>query len=317
MLGILPIQAANLLFKTEVLRHPGVRSVTFSNQVPGEVITNTNGSVHRKGGEIKEGDYSLLWIDYDFIPAYGLQILAGRNFSEQFSTDTEAAILNETALRSLGFSNPEEALNQTIIVRNGEKTVVGVIKDYHQRSLRNNHEPIIFMNDHNRSNYFSLKVDPANVSQNIASVKADYEDRFPGNPFEYFFLDEYFNRQYQADQQFGQAFAFFAGLAIFVACLGLFGLASFTTGQRTKEIGVRKVLGASVPDILFLLSKDFLRLVLIACVLALPFAWYIMHQWLQTYAFRIELSWWLFALAGLLVLLIALLTVSHQSLKQR
>jgi putative ABC transport system permease protein len=302
-------------FKTEVLRHPGVRSATFSNQVPGEEITNTNSGVHRKGGEIKAGNYSLLWIDTDFIPAYELQLLAGRNFSEQFSTDKQAVLLNETALRSLGFSSPEEALNQVILVRGQEKTVVGVVKDYHQRSLRNSHEPIIFMGDQRNSDYFSLKIDPANIRQTIEATKADYEARFPGNPFEYFFLDEYFNRQYQADQQFGQAFAFFAGLAIFVACLGLFGLASFTTGQRTKEIGVRKVLGASVRDILLLLSTDFMRLVLVAFVAALPVAWYIMHQWLQTYAFRTGLPWWLFIGAGVFVLLVALLTVSFQSIK--
>jgi putative ABC transport system permease protein len=200
-------------------------------------------------------------------------------------------------------------------VRGQEKTVVGVVKDYHQRSLRNSHEPIIFMGDQRNSDYFSLKIDPANIRQTIEATKADYEARFPGNPFEYFFLDEYFNRQYQADQQFGQAFAFFAGLAIFVACLGLFGLASFTTGQRTKEIGVRKVLGASVRDILLLLSTDFMRLVLVAFVAALPVAWYIMHQWLQTYAFRTGLPWWLFIGAGVFVLLVALLTVSFQSIK--
>lgn len=302
-------------FKTEMLRHPGVRSASFSNCIPGEEITDTAGNVRRKGEKGKEGNYSLIWIDYDFILAYDLQIVAGRNFSEQFGTDKQAVILNETAARTIGFSNPEEAINQVVIVRNQEKTVVGVVKDYHHRALQNRHEPTVFIGDLSRSVYFSLKVNPSNMTQTIATVKADYERMFPGNPFEYFFLDEYFNRQYQSDNQFGQAFAFFAALAIFVACLGLFGLAAFTTGQRTKEIGVRKVLGASVTDILFLLSKDFLRLVLIACVLALPFAWYIMHEWLQTYAFRIELSWELFILAGVLVLLIALLTVSHQSVK--
>jgi putative ABC transport system permease protein len=302
-------------FKTQLLRHPGIRSATFSTQVPGEEIGNTAGSIQRKGEEKKEGNYSLVWIDYDFIPAYGMKMVAGRNFSEEFGTDKEAVILNETAVRAIGFSSPEQAINQIILLRNQEKTVVGVVKDYHQRSLRNRHEPILFIGDLNRTVYFSLKVNPATISETIAAVKADYDARFPGNPFEYFFLDEYFNSQYQADRQFGEAFAFFAGLAIFVACLGLFGLASFTTGQRTKEIGVRKVLGASVPDILFLLSKEFLRLVLVACVLALPFAWFIMHQWLQSYAFRIELSWWLFFLAGLFVLLIALFTVSYQSVK--
>lgn len=302
-------------FKTELLRHPAVRSATFSNCIPGEEITDTAGNVHRKGEKDKEGNYSLVWIDYDFIPAYEMKMVAGRNFSEQFSTDKQAVILNETAARTLGFSSPNEAVNETILVRDEEKKVVGVVKDYHQRSLRNSHEPIVFIGDLSRSVYFSLKVSPANVSTTIAAVKVDYDAKFAGNPFEYFFLDEYFNRQYQADQQFGQAFAFFAGLAIFVACLGLFGLASFTTIQRTKEIGVRKVLGASVPDILLLLSRDFLQLVLISFVIAVPLSWYTMHQWLQNYAFRTALQWWLFVLPGSLILLIALLTVSYQSIK--
>lgn len=302
-------------FQTELLRHPGVRSVTFSNQVPGEEVTNTAGNVHRKGEKGKEGNYSLVWIDYNFIPAYQLKMVAGRNFSAQFGTDRQAVVLNETAVRALGFRTAQAALNQVVIVRNQEKTVVGVVKDYHQRSLQNRHEPMVFIGDLSRAEYFSIKINSANSREVIAAVKSNYEVRFPGNPFEYFFLDEYFAQQYQADQQFGQAFAFFAGLAIFVACLGLFGLASFTTAQRTKEIGVRKVLGASVADILLLLSKDFIRLLVIAFLVAVPVAWYVMHQWLQNYAFRTDLTWWLFALPALLVLFIALLTVSFQAIK--
>jgi putative ABC transport system permease protein len=257
----------------------------------------------------------LSWIDYDFIPAYEMEIVAGRNFSEQFQTDKQAVILTETAAKALGFSSPQEAINGIILVRKQEKTVVGVVKDYHQRSLRNGHEPIVFIGDLSSASYFSLKVGAVNLPETIEAVKADYENRFPGNPFEYFFLDEYFNRQYQADQQFGQTFGFFAGLAIFVACLGLFGLASFATSQRIKEIGVRKVLGASVPDILLLLSKDFILLVLLAFALAVPVAWYSMHQWLQNYAFQTDLKWWIFVLPGVLIMLIAWLTVSYQSLK--
>ncbi|QHT70439.1 FtsX-like permease family protein [Rhodocytophaga rosea] len=301
-------------FKTELLRNPSIRSATFSNYVPGEEITDT-GNVRRKGEKDKEGNYSFFWVDYDYIPAYDMEIVAGRNFSSAFATDKQAVILNKTAVQTIGFSTAQEAINQIIIVRNEEKTIVGVVKDYHQRSLRNRHEPIVFIGDLSRSLYFSLKVSPTNLSQTIDAIQETFETRFPGNPFEYFFLDEYFNRQYQTDQQFGQTFAFFASLAIFIACLGLFGLASFTTTQRTKEIGVRKVLGASVPDILLLLSKDFLRLILIACVIAIPVAWVVMHQWLESYAFRINLQWWLFALPGILIIGIAIVTVSFQSMR--
>jgi len=301
-------------FKTELLRNPSIRSASFSNYIPGEEITDT-GNVRRKGEKAKEGNYSFFWVDYDYIPAYEMEIVAGRNFSSAFATDKQSVILNETAARTIGFNTPQDAINQVIMMRNEEKTIVGVVKDYHQRSLRNRHEPIVFIGDLSRSLYFSLKVSPANVSQTLEAVQETFKTRFPGNPFEYFFLDEYFNRQYQAEGQFGQTFAFFASLAIFIACLGLFGLASFTTTQRTREIGVRKVLGASVPDILLLLSKDFLRLVLIACVIAIPAAWVVMQQWLENYAFRMNLAWWLFVLPGILITGIALFTVSFQSIK--
>lgn len=302
-------------FKTEVMRHPGVQSATFSNAIPGEEITDTAGNIHRKGTKDKAGNYSLVWIDYDFIPAYQMEIVAGRNFSEQLGSDKQAVLLNETAARTLGFRNAQAAINQVIIVYEEEKTVVGVVKDYYQRSLRNRHEPIVFIGDLSRSVYFSLKINPANTVETIAAAKAICEARFTGNLFEYFFLDAYFAQQYQADQQFGKTFTFFAGLAIFVACLGLFGLASFTSAQRTKEIGIRKVLGASVPDILLLLSKEFIRLVGIAFIIAVPLAWYMMDYWLQNYAFRTDLAWWIFALPGVLIIIIALLIVSYQAIR--
>jgi putative ABC transport system permease protein len=193
--------------------------------------------------------------------------------------------------------------------------VIGVINNYHQESLKNNLDPVIFTLGTSYNNFYSLKLSTDNLDKTIASIQTKYAQFFPDDPFEYFFLDEFFNQQYREDQQLGQVFALFAGLAIFVACLGLFGLASFTISRRTKEIGVRKVLGAPISTIVYLLSKDFIRLVLLSFIIALPVGYYAIYYWLQNYAFRIGISWELFVLPGMLILLIALLTVSIQTIK--
>jgi len=254
-------------------------------------------------------------MDYDFLDAYGLQLLAGRKFSKTFGTDEKAVIFNKMAVQQLGFDQPEAALDKEIEFWGEQYRIVGVVDNYHQQSLREAYEPLIFRLIPDVRGYLSVKVGAGEAAGTVANLQKGWNTFFPGNPFEYFFLDEHFDAQYRADRRFGRVFGLFTGLAILVACLGLFGLASFTTVQRTKEIGVRKVLGASVRQILGLLYKDFALLVVIAFVVAVPVAWYATHQWLQTYAFRIEPSWWLFALPFGLVLLIALLTVSYQTLK--
>jgi putative ABC transport system permease protein len=223
-------------------------------------------------------------------------------------------ILNEKAAQALGFSSPLAAVGQTIQWGRNFK-VAGVVKDYHHYSLHQPIDPVIFLPAVNGTN-FSLQVTTTgDLPQKLATIEKLYRQLFPGNPFEYYFADEYFNRQYQADRQFGYVSMAFTGLAIFIACLGLFGLAAFTAQQRTKEIGIRKVLGATVANITLLLSKDFLKLVLLANILAWPAAWWVTHQWLQNFAYRMDLNPWLFVLAGSITLLIALLTVSYQAVK--
>ena len=193
--------------------------------------------------------------------------------------------------------------------------VIGVINDYHQKSLRYPLEPIILQPFYSTNNPISVKVSTGNLSSTIEAIKAKYAAFFPGNVFSYYFLDEKFNAQYKDEQLFGKAFSIFSVFAIFIACLGLLGLSLFATTQRVKEIGVRKVLGASVTNIVLLLSKDFIRLVIIAFVMAAPLAYYVMHAWLQDFAYRINIEWWVFAIAGLLAVFIALFTISFQAIK--
>jgi putative ABC transport system permease protein len=193
--------------------------------------------------------------------------------------------------------------------------IAGVIRDFHLRSLRNKIEPLVLVLHEDRGDKLLIRVKPQNVAAALASVETTYKTINPNQPFDYTFLDQTFADQYRADERKGDLFLAFSGMAIFIACLGLFGLATFTAEQRTKEIGVRKVLGASVTSIVALLSKDFLKLVVIAIVIASPLAWYAMSRWLQDFAYKIDIEWWVFALAGLLAVSIALLTVSFQSIK--
>jgi putative ABC transport system permease protein len=301
-------------FKDEMLRYPGIRKIAVSTSVPGEPVGWNAGGIRLKGTEEKEGkQYRVIGMDYDFLDAYGLKVLAGRKFSKTFGTDEKTVIFNKMAVQQLGFNRPEEAIGKEIEFWGKQYRIVGVVDNYHQQSLRDAYEPLIFRLIPDLRANFSVKVGAGQLAGTIASLQKGWKTFFPGNPFEYFFLNDQFDAQYRADQRFGQVFGLFTGLAVLVACLGLFGLASFTTIQRTKEIGVRKVLGASVGQILGLLYKDFALLVAIAFVCAVPVAWYASNRWLQTYAFRIEPEWWLFALPFGLILLIALLTVSFQT----
>jgi len=224
-------------------------------------------------------------------------------------------MLNENVSKLLGFTSPQNAIGKTINVEGKKWDVVGVIADFHQKSLRYPLEPMVLFPLYSTYSPLSVKVDTKDLSKTVAAVKAKYDAFFPGNFFDYYFLNDRFNAQYANDQLFGKVFAIFAGFAIFIACLGLLGLSLFATMQRTKEIGVRKVLGASVSNIVVLLSKDFIKLVIVAFVIASPVAWFIMHNWLQDFEYRINISWWIFFVAGLLAVLVALATISFQAIR--
>jgi putative ABC transport system permease protein len=224
-------------------------------------------------------------------------------------------VYNKRAFEQLNLEKPEDAIGKKIDFWGKQYTIIGITDNFHQQSLRETFEPLIFRLIPGVRGFLSIKTPASKASQTIAQVKANYNKIFPGNTFEYFFLDEHFNEQYKADQRFGQVFGLFTSFAILVACLGLFGLASFTTLQRTKEIGIRKVLGASVLRILRLLYQEFAILLLVAFAIAVPLAWWMLSNWLNRYAFRITIDWVYFMLPFATILIVALLTVSFQSVK--
>lgn len=310
-------------FKNELAKHPGVKYVVSSTSIPGKTDNILKGGLMLAGSAKEAGSTHYgFQVDHHFMDAYEIKLLAGRNFSEDFGTDKEGMIVNQAALKVLGISMPDEAIGKKVATGwTNEKTIIGVVNDFHQKSLKSTHDPIVFVLDNSgKWGYYSVKLDITDPSKNslpevVAAIQNVWNQAFPGNPFDYFFADAYFDEQYKSDKRFGKVFALFACLAIFVACLGLFGLVTFTITQKTKEIGVRKVLGASLPDIVYLLSRDFMQLVLIANLIAWPISYWVMKKWLQNYAFQIDMQAWLFLLPSLLVIAIALITIIIQVVK--
>ncbi|MBC9929913.1 ABC transporter permease [Chitinophaga qingshengii] len=305
-------------FKEQLMHETNIHSVTVSSLVPGEASPWNAGGVRLIEQNANEGkQFRFFRVDYDFVPAYHLKLIAGRNFDRNFGMDEHqgAAIFNRTGIRRLGFDQPEAAIGKRIAFFQDTVQIAGVVEDFHQQSLHDAYEPLILCLAPGVKGYISVGVSPDNISSTIATVQRNWKTFFPVSPFEYFFLDEHFDEQYKADQRFGKVFGVFTALAILVACLGLFGLASFTIVQRTKEISIRKILGASVTEIVRLLYREFAVLIVIAFGVAAPLAWFSTTQWLKGYAFRTELYWWLFAIPFVLVLAIAFLTVSFQSIR--
>ncbi len=261
------------------------------------------------------------WVDDGFLTTLGIQPVAGRLFSSEFPTDSVSkVILNEMAVKKLGFASSEASIGQPIMYNWKGKLykyeILGVVRDFHFQDL---HEPIapycFHRNNDPNYNYLLARANATDMQPLLASIEAIWHRLVPGEPFEYTFLEDDFQKNYKADRQMAALVGTFTGIAILISCLGLFGLAAFAAERRTKEIGVRKVLGASVAGITGLLTKDFLKLVIIAILIASPLAWWMMHKWLQDFAYRIEIQWWMFALTGLAAVLIAFLTVSFQSIK--
>ncbi|WP_353723269.1 ABC transporter permease [Dyadobacter sp. 676] len=305
-------------FRQALMQDSRVERVSLSGYVPAGPSDNNNFTVNPDGQADRIVKTLRYEIDYDYIPTLGMEMARGRNFSKEYGTDSSGIIINETAVRHFGWT-PGSALDR-IITRNdnaGKKTtyrVIGVVKDFHFRSMHEQIGPLV-MTLSNGWGWMMVKTRGAEVSGLLASMKRNWDSFHPDMRFSYTFLDERFNETYKAEQKTGQILGTFAGLTIFVACLGLFGLATFTAEQRTKEIGVRKVLGASVAGIIALLSRDFMKLVLIALMIATPAGWWLMDRWLQEFAYKIDLTWWIFALAGAVAVLVALITISYQSVR--
>jgi len=304
-------------FKEEILAMSGVNSGTLSSYLPVSSSSRNDNSYSKDAVmDSKNGIDMQTWtVDYDYIKTMGMEIIKGRNFSKEFA-DSNATIINETTAKFLGYDDP---IGKKIYHagNDGAKTsfdIIGVVKNFHFESLRQNVGPMCMRLGTDRG-LASFKIDAAKSKNLITQIENKWKSMAAGLPFSYRFLDDSFNEMYRNDQRIGKLAISFAILAIFIACLGLFGLATYMAEQRTKEIGIRKVLGASVGNVVNMLSKDFIILVLIAFVFAFPVAWWAMHNWLQDFAYRITIGWWIFFAAGAIAFLIAFITVSSQAIK--
>ena len=304
-------------FKQEIAKHPDVMSSTASGTLPGKLITRWGFQIP---GESADNIFTISRIsaDTDYAKTLNLEIAEGRFFSKEFSADNLSVLINESAVAVLGFKEPIGRQ----ITRPGQQepfTIIGILKDFHFESLHKEIQPLVLLNlsvpGGRRADYISIRIKPGNPEDLISFVKNKWQEFLPGQPFDYFFLDSHFDSLYKAEQRTQEIFFIFAVFAIFISCLGLFGLASYTAERRTKEIGIRKVMGASVPNILVLLTRDFSRWILIANIIAWPAAWYVMNSWIQNFAYRTPISWNIFLISGIFAFIIAILTVSYQVIK--
>jgi putative ABC transport system permease protein len=303
-------------FKQAVLGIPAVKSAALSSSVPGSGNPGAYSEVENIKGDLQIANLDLYFVDFDYIPHYKMQMVAGRPFSRQFITDTtQAMVLNERAVKLFGYSSPEQAIGKRFKQWGREGKIIGVVKDFHFRSLQEEIKPLSMRIEPGGCDMVSINIAGNDLPGTLATIESKWKSIIPNRPFSYFFLDEFFDRQYRAEIRFSNLFLYFAILAIFISCLGLLGLASYSTFQRTREIGIRKVMGASVSAIVHLLSKEFMQLLFIAFVLASPVAWYVMDRWLQDFSYRTSITWWIFVVAGIIAILVALLTVSFQAVK--
>jgi putative ABC transport system permease protein len=300
--------------KTDAMKIPGIANATGSSNVPGDEIFWANGIRRLNGSNTNPISGYIVGMDHDYVSAFGLQIIAGRNYD--VNTDRRKnVILNRAMATALEFHNPNSAIGEKVVQGRDTMDIIGVLEDYHQMSLKEQVTPLVYRYTPHYASFISFKVESNDYPRLLSQLQDVWDVHFAGNPMDYFFLDQFFNRQYDGDRRFGQLFTMFTLLAIFVACLGLFGLASFMTIQRTKEIGIRKALGSSSVEVVFLLSKGFIVLVAIANMIAWPLAWYAMEYWLQEFPYRININPMVFIAAGLGVVLIAFLSVGVQTLK--
>ena len=303
-------------FKQSLAGIPNVKSVATSSSVPGGGNEGAYSEIENRKGDLQVANLDLYFVDFDYINQFKIKVVAGRGFSRDFATDTtQAMVLNEAAVKMFGYTSPQQAIGKRFKQWGREGKIIGIVKDFHFRSLQQPIKPLSMRIEPGGCNLVSANVSTTNLPGTLTAIETKWKTLIPNRPFSYFFLDEFFDQQYRTEERFGKLFLNFAVLAIFISCLGLLGLASYSTIQRTKEIGIRKVLGASTSNIVNLLSKDFLKLVAVSALIAFPIAWFSMHKWLEDFAYRIGLSWWVFLAAGILATLIALFTISFQAIK--
>ncbi len=303
--------------KDEFQKHSSISNMSATSEIPGKRVYNFATGLSGEADDQGQSMY-YMFVDTDFMNTYGIEMVAGRPFNKVIQSDTESAfMINEKAVSAFGWESPEAAIGKRMNAGFGREggEIVGVYKDFHYRSLQTPIEPLVLAIVPFRFNFLSLKLNPAELSSTMAFVEDKWKELFPGSPFEYSFLDEEFDRQYAADEKIGRTFLVFTGIAILIACMGLFGLASFIAQQKTKEIGIRKVLGASVSGIVAMLSSDIVKLVIVSAIISTPLAYLLVRKWLENFAFHIEIGWTTFVIAGVTIMAIALLTISSQAIR--
>ena len=299
-------------FKNEITALAGVKSITASSNVPGTEIKNSRVYGIPIEGRNTEKRIDIYLIDNQFFKTYGLTLLAGNNFSKTIIEDSINIILNESALKYYNFEDIESTVGKILKSDNEKVTIKGIINDFNQQSMKKMPVPIAFFNQP-ANTYYTIKANMSGIDRLIPSVQQIWTSHYPGNPFHYFFLDDFYNSQYESDQRFNKLFLVSSILAIIIACLGLSGLSAYSITRRTKEIGICKVNGARIIQVMVLLNYEFIKWVVLSIIIATPVAWFAMYKWLQNFAYRIALSWWIFIFAGILALMIAILTVYWQS----
>ncbi len=309
-------------FRDDLLRSAYIKDLARSSRIPSGRLLDEQGSAMENGDSLRpvNADIKYLAADEDFVPTYGIPLAAGRNFSRDFATDSNAFLLNVAATRILGLKTPAAAIGKNFMYGGTKGKIIGILNDFHFESMHQKILPLVFVmppatQAGNAFGRISIKISGNNITAALAQIEAVWKKFLPESPFEYSFLDDRFDELYRSEQRQGSLFTIFACIAIFIACLGLFGLSSFAITQRVKEIGIRKVLGASAASIVGLLSKDFMKLTVIAALIAFPVAGYAMHNWLQDFAYRIQIPWWIFLLAGILAAMVALLTIGLQAIR--
>ncbi|WP_342088651.1 ABC transporter permease [Dyadobacter sp. OTU695] len=301
------------LLKEQLTQVPGIKQVSHMTATPASNGNGADGITWPGGDPNNQVRFTPVGVGYDFTKTMNLQMADGRDFSKAFPTDSSGVIVNETAVKVMGLKDP---VGREINWGKTKVRIVGVLKDFHFQSLHTAIRPLIaYLGAREPQGSVVVRIQAGKTPETLAAMERICKKLNPNVPFTYAFTDQEYARQYQSEQVVGKLAGYFASLAIFISCMGLFGLAAFTAEQRTKEIGVRKVLGASIAGIVGLLSRDFLKLVVMAIVLASPVAWYIMQQWLQGFAYQIDIEWWMFALAGIIAVLIAVFTISFQSIR--
>ena len=307
------------LFKEELLKHSNITKMCVVTEVPGRQILWDAGAIRRAGEDVGKGkNYQIVGIDYDFIEMFSLNLLYGRNFSTDFPADESALILNESAVKWMGFGGSEEAVGKSVDYWGEIFTVIGVLADYHQQSLKQQFEPHIYRllpYGRGERGRFAIKTNIQNDDEIIQLVAQYYEKIFPGNPFEYFFLEEYYNVQYKADELLGNVIGIFSFLAIFVTCLGIFAMSFYLALQRRKEFGIRKVLGATPGSLVVIMAKEFIFLLSVSFIISTPLVFWMVNRWLNTFAYRMSWSVWLFVWPLILVSVLTLVTMCFNILK--